>query len=134
MKDLHLIVCGAREYDNRRMVFLILDRIHKKRGINLILEGGATGVDRLAREWAQARGVLFKTFEAKWDDVDAPGAVVRRRRDVKRYNAAAGPARNAEMLSWPYLSGVVAFPGGKGTADMVRQARKAGVAVWEPLE
>jgi len=26
---------------------------------------------------------------------------------------------------------VLAFPGGRGTADMVRQAQRAGVPVWE---
>jgi predicted Rossmann-fold nucleotide-binding protein len=30
--------------------------------------------------------------------------------------------------------GVVAFPGGDGTADMVRRARAAGVKVWEPYK
>jgi len=28
--------------------------------------------------------------------------------------------------------GVVAFPGGTGTADMIRRAKKAGLKVWEP--
>jgi predicted Rossmann-fold nucleotide-binding protein len=118
MKDLHLIVCGSRHFDNRRIVYKVLDRIHKERGINLIIEGGATGADRLAREWAKSRGVLFKTFEADWTT----------------HGRAAGPIRNREMLAWPYLSGVVAFPGGKGTADMVRQARTAAVTVWVPVK
>ena len=30
--------------------------------------------------------------------------------------------------------GVVAFPGGTGTADMVRQAKAKGVNVWEPVK
>src|SRR5262249_25506155 len=28
--------------------------------------------------------------------------------------------------------GVVAFPGGTGTADMIRRAKKAGLEVWKP--
>ncbi len=44
------------------------------------------------------------------------------------YGKAAGPIRNREMLlNLPAL--VVAFPGGKGTADMVRQAERAGIPV-----
>ncbi len=31
----------------------------------------------------------------------------------------------------PY--GVVAFPGGKGTQNMIEQAEKAGVKVWRPI-
>lgn len=39
----------------------------------------------------------------------------------------AGPIRNSFMLALgPDL--VLAFPGGRGTADMVRQASEAGVA------
>jgi hypothetical protein len=49
----------------------------------------------------------------------------------KKYGPAAGPIRNQRMLDWgPDL--VVAFSGGKGTADMVRRARAAGVEVIEP--
>ena len=44
----------------------------------------------------------------------------------------AGPVRNARMLvEKPDL--VIAFPGGPGTADMVRRARAAGVEVVEIL-
>jgi hypothetical protein len=51
--------------------------------------------------------------------------------DWKRHGPAAGPMRNQRMLDWgPDL--VVAFAGGKGTADMVRRARAAGVDVIEP--
>ena len=37
--------------------------------------------------------------------------------------------RNARMLAEGKPDLVVAFPGGRGTADMVAQARKAGVRV-----
>ena len=57
--------------------------------------------------------------------------------DIKRYvchadwethGRAAGPIRNEKMLTWkPDL--VVAFPGGVGTADLVRRAEAAGVPV-----
>jgi hypothetical protein len=117
LKDLHLIVCGGRDYADAATVWRVLDRIHRERGISLILEGGASGADRLARQWAEDRGVMFKTYPAQWG----------------KHGRKAGPMRNAEMLAWEYLSGVVAFPGGRGTADMIRQARAKGVTVWEPV-
>jgi len=43
----------------------------------------------------------------------------------------AGPIRNQEMLDQGRPNMVVAFPGGRGTADMVRRARGAGVEVIE---
>lgn len=44
---------------------------------------------------------------------------------------AAGPIRNQQMLDDGKPDLVVAFPGGKGTADMVRRARVAGIPTIE---
>jgi hypothetical protein len=54
-------------------------------------------------------------FPAQWD----------------RYGEAAGPIRNAWMLEFGKPDLVVAFPGGRGTADMISKARKAGIEVCE---
>jgi len=35
------------------------------------------------------------------------------------------------MLAEGEPDAVLAFPGGRGTADMVRRAKRAGVPVWE---
>jgi hypothetical protein len=47
------------------------------------------------------------------------------------YGKAAGPIRNKRMLTDFAPDIVVAFPGGKGTADMVRQAKEREVEVRE---
>jgi hypothetical protein len=78
-----------------------------------IIEGGAKGADRLAREWAIERGVTYTTFKADWG----------------KYRAAAGSLRNTAMLDMGRPSMVLAFPGGKGTANMVKQAQARGVLV-----
>jgi hypothetical protein len=45
---------------------------------------------------------------------------------------AAGSIRNQRMLdAEKHIDVVVAFPGGRGTADMVRRARAAGIHVLE---
>lgn len=55
-------------------------------------------------------------------------AVEARPADWKRFGRAAGVLRNTAMLAdRPEL--VIAFPGGKGTADMVRKAKAAGLEV-----
>ena len=51
---------------------------------------------------------------AKWDELGRNGR-------------KAGPIRNQQMLDEGRPSLVVAFPGGRGMADMVRRARNAGV-------
>lgn len=111
---LRILVCGGRDFHNRSAVYHALTHIHSRRkGIALIIEGGATGADRLAREWAQMNGVPVETYPADW----------------KKYGGAAGPMRNAQMLREGMPHGVVAFPGGRGTANMVEQAERAGVKV-----
>lgn len=51
--------------------------------------------------------------------------------DWAAYDRAAGPIRNARMIAEGKPDIVLAFPGGRGTANMVAQARKAGVRVIE---
>lgn len=111
-----VIVCGGRDFDNVSAVRHALTAAHAKRPITLLIEGGANGADKLAREWAKAEGVPCETVHADW----------------KRYGPAAGPLRNSKMLEYK-PDAVIAFPGGRGTADMVRIARQAGVKVWEPF-
>jgi hypothetical protein len=113
-----ILVCGGRDFDNVLAVRHALTTLHGKKLITLLIEGGAAGADKLAREWAAANGVLHVTVQADW----------------KRYGPAARPIRNAEMLREHQPDGVVAFPGGKGTADMVSRAHEAGVKVWEPFK
>lgn len=114
-----VLVCGGRQYGDahkvdRVLAELLLDRYQPtaKKQAHVIIEGGAPGADHLARKWAERYGIHCATVKARWAN----------------YNAAAGPLRNAVMLSLgPDL--VVAFPGGVGTANMVRQAEAAGVEV-----
>lgn len=52
-----VLVCGGRDYDDRAHVFDVLDGIHGAFPIVRIIEGGASGADRLAREWAGERWI-----------------------------------------------------------------------------
>ncbi len=112
---MRLIVCGGRDYSDEAFVFPTLDRVHAKRSVTQVVQGGATGADALAKHWADARGVECLTIRADW----------------RTHGKAAGPIRNGQMLDLQ-PDGLVAFPGGRGTADMCRQAAARGVAVWHP--
>lgn len=114
MSGIKLLVCGGRDYSDHETVFSKLDAIHTKRNITLLIEGGASGADTLCRMWARNRGVICATVNAVWD----------------KRGRGAGPQRNAAMLSLN-PDGVLAFPGGRGTANMVQQAKDAGVRVVE---
>lgn len=111
---MRVLVTGGRHYSDQPALFATLDGVHASRAITAVIHGGASGADRLAGRWGQARGVSVEVYPADWD----------------KHGRAAGPIRNQEMLGKkPDL--VVAFPGGKGTADMVRRAKAAGVKVVE---
>ncbi len=108
-----VLVCGGRDYSRADHVWDVLDKIHHDKPIDQIIQGGATGADGAARGWAMSRGVTCTTVLADWD----------------KQGKAAGPIRNQRMLDEHNPDMVVAFPGGRGTADMVRRARVAGIPV-----
>jgi hypothetical protein len=119
-----VLVTGGRDYRDRDTVYRTLDALMADGGIAVVIHGACSewrngkrvlrGADRWADEWAWERGVEPIPCPADW----------------VTHGRAAGPIRNGEMLTHnPDL--VVAFPGGKGTEDMKRQARADGVEVVE---
>lgn len=109
-----VLVCGGRDFNDSMTLGSWLGGIHKNNGpITLLIEGGARGADYMARKFAEWQGIPVKTFPADWD----------------RHGKAAGHIRNAQMLVEDKPDLVVAFEGGKGTANMVRQAEAAGIRV-----
>lgn len=108
------VVCGGRDYGDAERVRQVLDEVAP----TFVLQGGASGADRLARGWCEARGVDFAEVPALWE--------ARGRAAGPRRNAVQ--ARLAQQLA-PGAWVLVAFPGGRGTASMVRVARRYGVRV-----
>jgi hypothetical protein len=118
-----VLVTGGRDYDDEAHVFDVLDRLHATARIEVIIAGGklesekrserARGADRLALLWAKARGVTPIECPADWP----------------KYGDRAGPIRNSVMLREHRPTMVVGFPGGHGTADMLRKAAKANVDI-----
>ena len=92
-----------------------LNALHRARGITLVIAGGARDADTLAAEWAKAQGIPCEIYMADWEGL----------------GRKAGPIRNQRMLDDGKPDLVVAYPGGRGKADMVRRARGAGLEVLE---
>jgi hypothetical protein len=111
-----MLVCGGREYADTQAVFAALDAVNAKKPIMFIICGGAKGADEQAVTWAKARNVHYAVVPALWT---TRGTV-------------AGPNRNDAMLEFCQPDGVTAFPGGSGTAHMVKRAKECGLIVWEP--
>jgi hypothetical protein len=133
---MRVLVCGGRDYGQRNIsrgtpeereldrvraqlqratLDLVLTLIHQEVGIDVVIQGGAAGADELASNWARINRIPVEQFDADWVSL----------------GPSAGPIRNKRMLDEGQPDLVVAFPGGKGTANMLKQARKAGVEVRE---
>lgn len=109
MNAARALVCGGRTYGDRARVWAVLDTLRP----SCVIHGDARGADRLADEWAKTCGIPAYVFPADWE----------------RHGRMAGPIRNARMLRDGKPTVVIAFPGGRGTANMISQARLAGVKV-----
>lgn len=113
---MRLLVCGGRKYHDRVLVYSVLDDHLRRTRLShkelVIIHGDSSGADHLARDWARSRKVPIIPFPAKW-----------------REGRRAGPIRNTLMLKEGRPRKIIAFPGGPGTADMVRQGLRAGVEV-----
>lgn len=110
-----VLVCGGRDYTDLDRVYAVLDKLHDEAGVDVVVHGDASGADSLAKRWAEETGVSQRGYPADWE---AQGSF-------------AGPARNQRMLDEEQPDLVIAFPGNKGTRDMIRRARRAGVEVVE---
>lgn len=108
-----VLVCGGRTYADWPRLDQVLTDLHRTAPITRVLSGAASGADALAERWARQHQVVVSRFLPDW----------------RRLGRAAGPRRNRRMLDEGKPDLVVAFPGGKGTADLVRQAHAAGIRV-----
>ncbi len=120
-----VLVCGGRNYNDKQKLYSVLDQMHDVGGppyymeITEIVNGAATGADKLSSDWARDRkkhnGTKIRCYEfpADWDT----------------HGLSAGPVRNKQMVDVRKPEVVVAFPGGKGTANMVSVAQQAGIPV-----
>ena len=109
-----VLVCGGREFDNYKLLRDTLDKVVGDEQC-VIVSGMARGADFLGVRYANEMGDLVEEYPADWN----------------KHGRAAGPIRNQQMLDEGKPDLVVAFPGGKGTAHMIRIAKKAGINVIE---
>ncbi len=116
MRGLRVLVCGGRDYSDDKALFSFMDEFHKKHKIDLVIQGGARGADKLAKVWAKNNDVECRTFDADW----------------RKYGHSAGPIRNKQMIDEGDPDLVIAFSGDRGTANMIHQAANSFLRVVKP--
>lgn len=127
---MRVLVCGGREYGEvpagcpaeqyrfyarkaEKERFLLEETLYvqdRETRFSALIHGGAAGADRWAKYWAQRQPIRIEQYLPDWTK-----------------GKSAGPLRNQRMIEEGKPDLVIAFPGGRGTADMVSRAKKAGV-------
>lgn len=108
-----VVITGGRLFTDKAFVWRHMDEQLEALGITGVVNGRAkTGVDQFVHEWCEARGIPERPYPADWDT----------------HGEAAGPIRNQEMIDLePEIERCLVFPGHRGTTDMARRCRKAGI-------
>ncbi len=114
-----VLVCGGRDFDDWAMLNWKLTTMFVASEADnwLIIQGGAKGADFLAKVWAKWKNenVYYNRISCK----EYPA-------DWKKHGVKAGPIRNQQMLDEGKPDIVVAFPGGRGTKNMIKLAVEQG--------
>lgn len=108
-----VLITGDRNWTNKSLIRSILATLPKD---TVIIQGGASGADTLAKIAATELGLQVATYHAQWIT----------------YGKAAGPIRNQHMID-ENPERVLAFHSNindsKGTKDTIKRAGKAGIPV-----
>lgn len=115
---MRVLVCGGRDFDDHLAYAWLereLNKFHQLHWIDVLIHGEAPGADTLAGVWAMEHGVEVESYAADW----------------QMYGKSAGAIRNRRMLMEGNPGYVFAFPGGRGTSNMIGIARKAGLPVYD---
>ena len=103
------LICGGRDFSDQALFDQVMSDIIGMYGMpRKVVHGDALGADQMAAAWANRHAIEVCAVPADW----------------QAHGRAAGPIRNEEMLTKQRPRRVIAFPGGRGTADMVERARK----------
>lgn len=111
-----LLITGGRDFTDAAYVGRILSVVHRRCAFTAIRQGTARGADQLAAEWGWDHGIAVQSYPAEWE----------------KWGKRAGFIRNQEMIDGgvrPWAC--IAFPGGRGTADMVSRVQRAGIPCWD---
>jgi hypothetical protein len=123
----YVCVTGGRDFADASSMAELFNFLHLFYAEKLrVMHGAAPGADRMADSMALQLEIPVRPFPADWD----------------RHGKPAGAIRNGQMVDYlkmcrrkEHTVQVVAFPGGDGTADMIRQSEKAAIDVdrwgWE---
>lgn len=115
LKPSRILVCGGRDFTDIYRGFCALNELSALFARQFcIIQGGAQGADYLSKLWARQRGTPCIQVDSNWE----------------YFGLSAGTIRNQWMAQFCLPELTVAFPGGSGTADMIKQSQMRGIPVY----
>ena len=112
---MRILVCGGRDFTGYLQLHKVLLGYFEEYDDIVIIQGGASGADFLAKVFAEENGLKVEEFKADW----------------KGLGRSAGVIRNQRMIDEGKPDVVIAMPGGRGTTDMVARADASGIPVMD---
>jgi len=110
-----IAVTGGLDFNDHRLIWDRLDRVHAKHPDMVLLHGGSPkGAELIAAKWATNRKVPQIAFKPDWT----------------KHAKAAPFKRNDAMLDVLPI-GVMVFPGNGIQDNFADKARKLGIPVWK---
>jgi hypothetical protein len=111
-----IVFTGGANYNNHRLIWDVLDRVHGKYPDMVLLHGGSKhGADAIADSWAGTRKVTAVPF----------------RPDFKKHTKESAPFKRNDQLLEEMPVGIIHFPGGGIQDNLADKARKLGIPVWK---
>lgn len=110
-----VLVSGGASDNAHSRIYHALYTVHERWCIACVIHAGRSEADHLAQAWAEQQGIPTEIFAADW----------------RRQGLGAGPASQQRMLEEGQPDLVVAFPGGRGTPDLIESARARGLEVLD---
>ena len=107
-------IAGGKTVADAGAVIRSLDRARAKYADLVLVHGGGPGVEKIAAQWAERNGVHQVVCKPDW----------------QRHGRAAPFRRNDDLLDL-LPKGVIAFPGGGITGNLVDKARQRGIPVMK---
>lgn len=112
---MRVLICAGRFYADTKNMARILDLYSQSHPIKVVIHSGHQSSGGVIESWAREADVHVVRYPANW----------------AMHGKYAEIRRNLFMLEDSKPDVILAFPGGEDTADCIRQARKAGIAVVE---
>jgi len=107
-----VVATGGRAYEGDAEAEDQFKKVLQLVDAQVLRHGGCSGADEFADDVARRMRLIVEIYEADWST----------------YGRAAGPIRNRTMVNGADV--LIAMPGGRGTADCIRAAKKAGLEVF----